>query len=126
MTHTPSIKRQLYVQIALVVSQLLLDADGFSIESWLEEEFGKYPTCRMSPIDWVSRFIREATDGRAEFTFDPGRNQAQLRVGEGDDERLIAYQDVVGPVADLINLERLDIGKINATEMMAMIQELAG
>ncbi len=88
------------MRIASQCILVLLDNGGSSIQDWLEEEFGDYPTYKMSPDSWVSRFIRDATNGRAEFTFDPDRNQAQIMVGAGCDEELIAYQDISGPVGD--------------------------
>jgi len=43
MAHTQSIKRELNERLALSVTQLSLDAGGFSINSPLEEGLGNHP-----------------------------------------------------------------------------------
>lgn len=42
------------------------------------------------------------------------------------DEELIAYQDIAGPVGDLLKVENRSLGDVSAAEMIAMIHEQAG
>ena len=79
----------------------------------------------MRPDSWASRFIRDAIYGRAEFAFDPERNQARIIVGEEGDEELIAYQDITGPVGDLFKTGKFRLEDVSAAEMIAMIQKQA-
>jgi hypothetical protein len=118
-----SLKRTINLQFAEQIILALLHPDGFPMVDWLEDEFSRYPTYTQDPFDWLSRFIQDATSGHAEVTYDPDRKQAQIRVGAGDDdEPSVAYLDVLGPVGALIKLDDRNPGRINATRMMALIQ----
>jgi hypothetical protein len=65
-------------------------------------------------------------NGRAKLTFDPDRNQAQIMVGAGSNEELIAYQDITGPLGDLLKMESRRLRDVSAAEMIAMIPKQAG
>jgi hypothetical protein len=47
-------------------------------------------------------------------------------VDEGCDEKLIAYQDITGPLGDLLKVEKRMLGDVSAAEMSAMIRKQAG
>ena len=126
MTIIKALSKEINERIARQCILALLDDDGSSMRTWLEEEFGDYPTYKMRPDRWVCRFIREATDGRAKLTFDPDRNQAQIMVGAGCDEELVAYQDITGPLGPLLKMESRRLGDVSAAEMIAMIQKQTG
>ncbi len=126
MTIIKALSKQINERIARQCVLALLDDDGRAMRTWLEEEFGDYPAYKLRPDRWVCRFIREATDGRAKLTFDPDRNQAQIMVGAGCDEELIAYQDMTGPVGGLLKMESRRLGDVSAAEMIAMIQKQVG
>jgi len=125
MTKIQALSKEISERIARQCILVLLSDDGSSMRDWLEEEFGNYPAYKMPPYSWVSRFIRDATNGRAEFTFDPNRNQAQTMVCEGGDEELIVYQDITGPVGDLLSMENRRLVDVSAAEMIAMIRKQA-
>lgn len=126
MTKIQSLSKEINERIARQCVLALLDDCGGSMRDWLEEEFGDYLDYKMRPDRWVCRFIREATNGCAKLTFDPDRNQAQIMVGGGCDEELIAYQDITGPVGALLKMESRRLGDVSAAEMIAMIQKQAG
>lgn len=46
-------------------------------------------------------------------------------VDAGCDEELIAYQDITGPVGNLLKIEKRRLGDVNAAEMIAMIRKQA-
>jgi hypothetical protein len=126
MTIIKALSKEINERIARQCILALLDDDGSSMRAWLEEEFGDYPDYKLRPDRWVCRFIREATNGHAKLTFDPDRNQAQIMVGKGGHEGLIAYQDITGPLGDLLKMENRRLGDASAAEMIAMIQKQAG
>jgi hypothetical protein len=126
MTIIKALIKEINERIARQCILVLLEDGGSSIRAWMEEEFGDYSDYKLRPDRWVCRFIREATNGRAKLTFDPDRNQAQIMVGAGSNEELIAYQDITGPVGALLKMESRRLGDVSAAEMIAMIPKQAG
>jgi hypothetical protein len=47
-------------------------------------------------------------------------------VGAGSNEELIAYQDITGPLGDLLKMESRRLRDVSAAEMIAMIPKQAG